>query len=345
MTSTTIVPKKAPSERVPPRPARTSMRSTLAKFSGAYVLVAFVITYSLWIPSTFLTSTTIQTILADQAVIGLVAIGLIFALSAGAFDLSFAANLGLCGVVCATLMTKHDVSPILAILATLAVGVLVGAVNAVLVVGVGVSSIAVTLGTSSLLAAANSYLSDGGQFIIGLPEPFKEITQPRIAGLPIVAFYLLVVATVAWYVLERTPLGRRLQATGSGPEAAKLAGVNTNRMITIAFLVAGFMAALAGIIATSRIGVGSPSIGNAYLLPVFAAVFLGTTQVRPGRYNVWGTVLAILLLATGVKGLQLVGGEPWITDAFNGAALILAVSLAVVGQRLQRGRSKANASH
>ena len=144
-------------------------------------------------------------------------------------------------------------------------------------------------------------------------------------------------ALIAWYLLEHAPFGRRLQATGAGPEAARLAGINTDRMVFAGLVASSLAATIGGILITSQIGSVSPTIGSGYLLPVFAAVFLGTTQIKVGRFNVWGTIVAIYLLATGVKGLQLGGGEGWITDAFNGAALLLAVSLAVLGQRRQGG--------
>jgi ribose transport system permease protein len=144
---------------------------------------------------------------------------------------------------------------------------------------------------------------------------------------------LLVLAFIAWYLLEHSPFGRRLQATGAGADAARLAGVNTDRMVFLGLVASATMATIAGILITSQIASVSPTIGSGYLLPVFAAVFLGTTQVKVGRFNIWGTILAIFLLATGVKGLQLAGGQGWITDAFNGAALLLAVGVAALGQR------------
>lgn len=314
-------------------PSGRRVAAQLSRFSGVYVLAAFIIAYGIWVPKTFLTTTTLQSIIGDQAVTGIVTIGLVFALSAGAFDLSFANNLGLSGVICADLMLNDHVTPALAIVITLACGLLVGAVNAFFVVRIGVNSIVVTLGMSSVLSALNSKLTNGGQYLTGLPSSFTKLASPKPLGVPVLALYLLATALVGWYVLEHTPVGRRLQATGSGAEAARLAGVSTGRMTLLAFLVAGGLSSLAGILVTAQVGAATPDIGSGYLLAVFAAAYLGTTQIKPGRFNIGGTILAIFLLATGVKGLQLGGGQAWITDAFNGVALILAVSLATVGQR------------
>jgi ribose transport system permease protein len=334
-TDNAVVVHHAPAEiafdDAPPR--RRQQRGLLARFSGVYVLVAFIVAYGFWVPKTFLTTTTLQSIIGDQAVTAVVTIGLVFALSAGAFDLSFANNLGLSGVICASLMVNVHMSPAPAILVTLLFGIAVGAVNAFFVVRVGVSSIVVTLGMSSILAALNSKFTNGGQYLTGLPKAFTDLASPKPLGVPILAVYMAVAAVLAWYVLEHTPVGRRLQATGSGPDAARLAGVNTGRMTLLAFVVAGGMSSLAGVLVTAQVGSATPDIGSGYLLAVFAAAYLGTTQIKPGRFNIGGTVLAIFLLATGVKGLQLGGGQAWITDAFNGAALILAVSLAALGAR------------
>ena len=221
----------------------------------------------------------------------------------------------------------------LAIVITLAAGLTVGIMNGLLVVKVGISSVIATLGMSSLVQAVVDRVTNDGQYITGFPKSFDDLTTPRPLGIPILAIYLLVLAFIAWYLLEHSPFGRRLQATGAGADAARLAGVNTDRMVFLGLVASATMATIAGILITSQIASVSPTIGSGYLLPVFAAVFLGTTQVKVGRFNIWGTILAIFLLATGVKGLQLAGGQGWITDAFNGAALLLAVGVAALGQR------------
>jgi ribose transport system permease protein len=321
------------------RPARRGLGEhlQLGRFSGIYVWALFILAYGLWIPHTFLTVATVQSVLGDQAITGIVALGLIFALAAGAFDLSFATLLTMSSVIVGSMMTVWHLPTGLAILLTLLAGLTIGVINGLLVTKVGISSIVATLGMSSLIQAIIDRVTDNGQFITGLPKSFTDLATPKPLGIPILAIYLLALALLAWYLLEHTPLGRRLQATGAGIDATKLAGVNTDRMIFAGLVGSSLGATIGGILVTSQIGSVSPTIGSGYLLPVFAAVFLGTTQLKVGRFNVWGTIVAIYLLATGIKGLQLGGGEGWITDAFNGAALLLAVSLAVIGQRRQGG--------
>ncbi|PRZ39709.1 monosaccharide ABC transporter membrane protein (CUT2 family) [Antricoccus suffuscus] len=304
-----------------------------ARFSGVYVLIGFIVVYALWVPETFLTRITLQSILGDQAITGIITIGVVIGLAAGVFDLSFASNISLSGIICGVLIINHGWPIPAAIAVAIFSGVVVGLVNAFFVVKIGINSIVVTLGTSSLLAAVTSWLTNG-TYLTGFPKGFTNIAIPKPLGIPILAVMLAVIALIGWYVLEHSPLGRRLQATGLGPEAARLAGVNTARMTVFALLAIAVTSSIAGVLIAAKINSATPDVGAAYLLPVIAGAMLGTTQIKPGRFSIAGTVLAIFLLATGVKGLQLAGGgQAWITSAFNGAALLLAVTFAALGER------------
>jgi ribose transport system permease protein len=312
-----------------------SLGDILNRFSGLFLWAAFILLFALWVPDTFLTLGTAQSIASTQAVTGLAAMGVVCAMAGGAFDLSFAGVLGLSSTIGASLMGRSDVSPTLAIIICLAMGLGVGAFNGFLVTKVRISSVVATLGVSSLLLAADSYITDG-QYITGIPKSFSSLVESQPLEIPIATIYLLVAALVVWAFLEHSRPGRRLYATGMNLDAARLAGVRTDRMTFISLVLSGGFSALAGLVLLAQIGSGTPNVGAGYLLPVFAAVFLGATQVKPGRYNVWGTILAIYLLATGVQGLQLAGGQFWVNDAFNGAALLVAVSFASLAARRRR---------
>ena len=315
-----------------------------ARLSGLYLLGLFILVFGIAIPDTFLTSTTARAIAGDQSITAILALGALCPLIVGAFDLSMAHNLGLSAVVAAALMSQSDVSPAAAIAIVLLMGLTVGVVNGWLVAYVGVNSFIATLGMSSVLLAFGEMITDF-QYVGPVPQTYKDLVSGQPLGIPVVTIYLLVVALVAWYVIEHTPVGRRMHATGAGPEAARLAGVSTARHIFGAFVASGVIASLAGLMLLGKIGQVAATVGAPYLLPMFAACFLGTTQLRPGRFNVWGTVLALYLLATGVTGLQLVGGSLWITDMFNGVALVAAVAVAVVlEKRRAASRSKAVAA-
>lgn len=310
----------------------------IGKFSGVLMFAVIILTFGIWTPDTFLTMTNARSILASQAIIAILAIGLIFPLSAGAFDLSAAQNLGFCAVLCGSLMTEHGQSVTAAAAITLGVGAVVGMFNGVLVAVIGINSFIATMGTTSLLVAGSQIIA-GGTYIGPFPEGFGRLTSGEILTLPVVVGYLFLFAVVAWYVLEHTPLGRRIYATGANPDAARLTGVNTSRMVFGSLVACGFMAAAAGVLLASTLGSVSAALGPEYLLPAFAAAFLGTTQLKPGRFNIWGTMLAIFLLGTGVQGLQLVGGEVWVTALFNGVALIVAVGAVLLVGRIQEQRA------
>jgi ribose transport system permease protein len=150
-----------------------------------------------------------------------------------------------------------------------------------------------------------------------------------VLGIPIVVYYLVGLALIVWYVMEATPLGRHLFATGANPEAARLSGVPTGRLVWGSLVASAVVAGIGGIVYGAKIGSFSNTFGPPLLFPAFAAVFLGSTQFK-SRANVWGTILAVYTLAFGVKGLQLAfaGGVYWITPLFNGLALIIAVAVA-----------------
>jgi ribose transport system permease protein len=313
------------------------------RISLVYVGIGLFLLFAIWTPDTFLTSQTWKSILNQEAITALVALGLLIPLSAGAFDLSVGYVIGLSGMLAAWLIGEHSVGPLLAIVLVLLAGVLVGVINGFLVVGLRINSFIATLAFGSILLAVIGMIS-GNEQITGLPASFSDISLTQVGGISLPVFYLVALALVFWYVLEHTPIGRRLYATGGGEEAARLAGVRTSRIIFCSFIVAAAMSALAGILLLAQLTTASPTTGPSYLLPAFAAAFLGSTQISPGRFNVVGTLLAVYVLAIGVKGLQLVGAAFWVPDLFNGVALIIAVGVSgaletFAGLRWRRIRS------
>jgi ribose transport system permease protein len=225
------------------------------------------------------------------------------------------------------------------ILAALGVGAVIGAVNGLLVVRVRIDSFIATLGMASVLAAVASWIS-GGVSISGFSDGFKEITRTDLHGINLSVVYMVVLAVVGWWVLEHVPVGRYLFATGGGREAARLAGVHTDRYVFGSLVVSASVAAFAGVLETSKISSGSPGIGPPFVLPAFAAAFFGATQFHR-RFNVWGTVLAVFVLASGVKGLQLAGiTDLWVDDLFFGLALIIAVGLTTYRRKVHGGERR-----
>ena len=316
-------------DAVPAPRARFVKHLALNRLSGVYAWGALVLLFALWVPDTFLTTSTVRTIGANQAVTAIVALALVLPLATGLYDLSVASTLGTSSVLVLHLQA-NGMSVGLSIAVALAAGVAVGVVNGLLVVGIGISSFIATLGMSSVLAAAAFAITGGLQETAAVGSSFVEFGQGELLGVPHPVFVAVAVAVVLYYVTEWTTIGRYVYGTGGNIEAARLVGIRVDRVQTGALVASGFLAALAGVVLSARVGSSSPDIGPPYLLPAFSAVLLGATQVKTnGRVNVFGTLVAVVLLATGIYGLQLAGAPTYVSDLFNGVALILAVSIAV----------------
>lgn len=315
--------------------AATRRPHWLTRYSGLVIWAALIVLFGILEPSTFLTTSTLRSVLSNQAITAIMALALLLPLAAGVFDLSIASMMGLSIMLVADFQS-HGMAWVPSVILVLGIGLFVGAANAVVVVGLGVDSFIATLGSSSILLAIVEAINGGEQITTGISTKFTDIATAQIFTIALPVFYMLVLGVVLWYVMEYRQAGRYMFATGSNPEAARLAGVRTDRYRAIALLVSATVATLAGVIFLAKIGSASQDSGPPYLLPAFAGAYLGATQIKPGRFNVLGTLIAVFLLATGVEGLQLAGAASWIDDAFNGVALILAVALSVRASRARK---------
>jgi ribose transport system permease protein len=308
-------------------PEKIARALSFRNISAIYIFAVMFIVFSIWVPNTFLQWNTWKALFDSQAVTAILAVGLVIALSAGAFDLAIGTELGFGAIFVGWLLVDKGVGVVPAIILTLLAGAVIGLVNGILITKVRIDSFIATLGMSSVLLALIAWVSSSQQ-IVGLGSSFEKLGVTEIFGLTLPVYLMLLVALVVWYVLERTPLGRRVYATGGNIEAARLAGVRVAAVVICSLIACATIASFAGMLVSANLGTGDPTIGPAYLLPAFSAAFLGSTQFRGGRFNVWGTIVAVIVLATGVKGLQLAGAPIWIPDLFNGVALLLAVGLA-----------------
>jgi ribose transport system permease protein len=306
------------------------------------VLYLYALTWAvflLWVPATWTAWLTHRSVLNNNAILVVVALGLLVPLAAGVFDLSIGASISTGAVVTGWVLVERQWSVPVAVLLALGAGLVIGCVNGFLVVKVKIDSFIATLGMSSILAAFTVWLSKN-RSILGFPAEFKQITSPLVWGLNKTVFIAFAVAFVLWFVLEHTALGRYLFATGGAREAARLAGVQTDRYVFGAMVVSATTASFAGILLASQFGSTQSQSGAPYLLPAFAAAFLGSTQFKR-RFNVWGAVLAVFVLQSGVKGLQLAGvGATWVESLFFGAALIVAVGLSSYRKKVHGGERR-----
>lgn len=304
-------------------------RLKLDRLSAVYLLILFFVVFGITTPGTFLTSTTIKLVLSESVITAVLALAFLIPLLGGAFDLSIGTMMGF-SLVIVNYLAVHTGMPLWlnAIIALLACAGF-GAISGYIVVRLRVNSFIATLGMSQVLLAMGLLISHNEQIIGAFPDSYFEFGRTELLGLPILVFYLLALALVAWYVLEHTPVGRYLFASGGNPEAARLSGVQTGGLVWRSLIASAVVAGIAGLIFSVKIGNYSSSIGPAYLFPAIAAVFFGASQFSR-RPNVWGTLVALYSLQFGVKGLQLTfqTGTYWIEPLFQGLALIIAVALA-----------------
>ncbi|WP_307106202.1 ABC transporter permease [Arthrobacter globiformis] len=336
MSTTTSTVHERPSAKTPKAGRKRPDVGTVATSYGVIIfLVLMIIVFSVMLPDTFPTSDNAKAILSDQSIPVILALAAILPLAAGEFDLSLGAILGFSAITAIAVSNAGAPLP-LVILACLAVGAVVGIVNAVLVVKVGVNAFIATLASATILSGLNLLVTGSSLLVLG-SDAFGALTITRVFDLQVVLAYAVVLSLFLYYVIEKTPYGRYLRATGMGRDAARLSGVRVDRYLASSFIVAGVLAALAGALLASRGGTAAPTLGPDFLLPAYAAAFLGATTIKPGYFNVWGTVIGVVLLAVGSNGLTLLGAQTWVTNIFNGVALMVAVAASVlVGKRRRK---------
>lgn len=322
------------------------MKISRSKFSPGNISIVYLyvigfIIFWLWIPELWWNWTTHKSVLnIDVSTKAIIAVGLVAPLLTNTFDLSIAGVISMSSVMVSWLQTEYQWNMWWAMLVTLLVALFCGLVNAFLVVVIRINSFIATLATGAVITALADYTSGGIQ--VQVPDGFKKIAKSQMFwGIQAKVAYLLVIAVVLWYVLEHTPIGRYMHATGDGPDAARLAGVQTKRYVGSALMICSLIAGFGGIVSAAQTA-GNSTAGAPYLLPAFAAAFLGSTQFL-GRFNIWGTVASVFVLSSLVAGLQRAienqGIRRILDSLFFGIALILAVGLSKLLERYRERRA------
>ncbi|WP_167132565.1 ABC transporter permease [Paramicrobacterium chengjingii] len=323
---------------------RTTPKRTLAdrfewisaRFSVIGVWLLLAILYAVLVPDTFLTVGAARTIFGSQQALVFLSAALLCTIIVGEFvDMSVASNFGLAATLVTVLNVNDGVNVWVAALVAIAASTIVGLVNAVLIVKVGVNTIVVTLGMGTFLLGIGLWQTNLMP-VSGLPATFAQIANFNIGGLPVSFFIGLLLMLGFAYVLSFTPLGRNMRFVGENREVSRLAGVRVTRVRVGAFVAAGVIAGVGGVLSAAATGGFDMASSQSYLLPMFAATFLGTAVLLPGRFNPIGTLIAIYFLATGVLGLQLLGGSSWVSNVFYGGVLVIAVTLSTLLNKRSR---------
>lgn len=310
----------------------------LERFGLVIVWFAIILLFGALRPDTFLTWSNFSTIFGSEAVLVIVTLGLVVPLTAGDFDLSIAQVLTFVSMLTAILSAKLGVPLWVIIPLALALGATVGLLNGALTLFFRVHSLIVTLGVGTFLHGLTLWISDS-QTIGGVARGLMQWTIiERLFGIPVAFYYAIGLAAAMWYMLSYTAFGQQLLFTGRGREVGRLSGIPVSRVRLLSFVISGMMGALAGLIYTGTTGSANPSSGTTLLLPAFAAAFLGATCITPGRFNPWGSVVAVYFLVTGINGLSVLGFRTFVQDLFYGGALVVAVMVS----QLVSGRKERN---
>jgi ribose transport system permease protein len=330
-------PSATESER---RPIPSRILAALPRFAMVGILLLMIVVFSLLRPESFGTFDKQRAIGNTHATV-LLALAAMMPLIVGEFDFSVGAIFALSQTICVGLVIEHGWSVPLAIIVAICIGIVAGTINGLLVAKLGLGSFVATLATSGILAGL-TLLYSGGETIFGdAPKMFTDISRSELFGIQLPIYYALAIALVLGVLLASFPIGRRLYAIGSNRRAAHLMGIPDDRYVVGTFVFSGIISAIGGVVLGAEIGAASAEGGLALLIPAFSGAFLGATAITPGRFNVWGTVIAVYLVAVTITGLQQLGAALWVTPVFNGAVLLVAVSLSLWTGNMRARRARA----
>jgi ribose transport system permease protein len=314
--------------------------SRIVPVYGLVLLTLFLmILFSVLLPKTFPTLLNLRSIISDKAIILLLSLGVMIPMSAGRIDLTVGYGIVLWHILALSLQTMFGFHWIAAVLTVLALGAIMGVFNGLLVEVAKIDSFIATLGTGTVLYALALWHSGGRQVVGVVDNNFYALNSTMIFGLPITGYYVIAIALAMWLVYEYLPVGRYLYAIGASPKAAALNGIPVRKYVMATFIASGLFTALAGVLLAAKLRIGQASVGLEYLLPALVGAFLGSTTIKPGRVNVWGTLIGVTILAVGISGIQQFGGSFWVEPMFNGVTLLIAIGIAGYAQR-KRGTAQ-----
>jgi len=317
-------------------PWRRQATLFVGKYGALIVLALLIGIFTAMSPQYFLTPNNLLQILNQSALVAICASGLTLVLAANQFDLSIGTGASLAGITLAWLLMNGQ-SILIAVVAGLLMGVMIGVLNSILVTRIGVNALVATLGVGSVAVGVNYFISKGAAQPFGVRVPeFVAVSVGTWLGVPKNVYYMVVVVGLMWFLLERTDLGRNIKAVGGNAEAARLSGVNVKGVTSTAFIIGGVLSAITGILLVAVVGSGQPTGGDGYTMQAFAAAFLGTAVLREGQFHILGTLVGVVTVAVGFNGLALAGVESFWQFLFQGVILLAAVSFSSVARQMTR---------
>ena len=322
----------------------------LMKLRTFIALFAVLIFFALAAPN-FLSTANLILMSKHVALNAFLAMGMTFVIVTGGIDLSVGSIVGLCGMVAGGLILYgldlrigytvfFNVYEVMAI--TLLVGILVGAINGLLITWLNVAPFIATLGTLYVARGLALLSSDGGTFpnLVGKPEfgttGYDVLGSGRLLGLPVSIWILIVLALAAAYLARCTPLGRHIFAVGGNERAAGLSGIRVSRVKMFVYMFSGFCAAIVGLIVSSELMASHPATGESFELNAIAAAVLGGTSMSGGRGTISGTIIGAFVIGILSDGLVMMGVSEFWQMVIKGLVIIIAVVVDQAQRRLQQ---------
>ncbi len=320
-----------------------SLGDVIERFALVIAWLAVIVIFSLLAPESYFAVRNFTTMFSTQTTLVMLSMGLLIPLTAGDYDLSVAGSLTTGGMIVAVLNAQHGVPIGWCILIALAAGVTIGLVNGFFVMVFDIDPFIVTLGTGTVLYGLTYWMSDS-QTVAGVSHWLTEwVVVKRVFGISLEFYYGLILTLIIWYFFQYTALGRRVLFVGRGRNVARLSGIRVGRVRWGCFIAAAVISVAAGILYTGTAGASDPTSGQSFLLPAMATCFLGSTAITPGRFNAWGTFIAVYFLVAGITGLAIMGAHTWVQQVFYGAALVLAVSASQLVKKRREAAAKLTA--
>ena len=292
---------------------------------GALIALVLLVVVIGIISPDFRTVSNFLSLLRQSSINGFIAFGMTCVILTGGIDLSVGSTLALSTALCAGLI-KGGMPVGLALILALAIGTALGLISGILVTKGRLQPFIATLVTMTVYRGLTMIYMDGKP-ISGLGDSFalKFVGKGKIFGIPVPVILFIIIFAVFMFLLEKTVFGRRVYATGSNAQAAKLAGVNIARTKLAVYAISGVMAALSGLILLSRLGSAQPNLGEGYELDALASVALGGTSMNGGRGRIWGTFVGVLIIAVLNNGLNILGVSSYYQDVVKGIVILIAV--------------------
>ena len=306
-----------------------NLKSLISEYFIFVIFIIIVIGLTILKPS-FITPSNLVNILKQASINGILAFGMMFVIISGGFDMSVGSTVAFSGILAAMLGQGNN-PLILALIAALLAGLGVGLINGV---GVAVGELPpfiMTLGTMTAVRGL-ALLASNGKPVIGMSEPYKAIAAGSIAGIPMLAVFLIIVIIICSFVLAKTVYGRRVYACGGNLQAAKVAGINTTAIRISTFAIAGFLAGLCGFLMTSRVTIGQPTAAESYEMDAITACVVGGVSMTGGVGKPWGVVIGTLLITVIANGLDILGVSSHWQKIVKGLIIVLAVLIDVKGK-------------